>query len=161
MKSDLAKQLNIRRAQLSDVDLIFELSNDALSREQSFNSAAIVYESHCDWFKNKLKDESCFAYIIEFENEVVSFVRIEINCHDAVIGIVINKKFRGKGLGSACIRIGLAEYFNAHDFPVLAFIKNQNMASIKAFEKAGFCFLRNEKINEIDSAVYKINKKDF
>ena len=158
MENDSANELYIRHAKLTDVDLIFEWSNDEKVREQSFDSDVISYESHCEWFKNQLDNKNALTYIIEFENKPASLVRIHVNASNATIGVLIAEEFRGKGLARICIRTGVAEYFKTNSSPILAFIKKQNIASIKSFEKAGFSFLRDEKINQIDSVTYKIIK---
>lgn len=155
----MATKLHIRQAKLTDVDLIFEWSNDQLVREQSFTSDAISYVSHCEWFNNKLTDKTAFIYILEADNKPASLVRIDVKTNNATIGVSIGKEFRGKGLGSASIRKGVAEYFKIQSLPILASIKKQNIASIKSFEKAGFCYLRDEEINQIDSVVYQIIKE--
>jgi RimJ/RimL family protein N-acetyltransferase len=148
----------MRQAKLTDVDLVFEWSNDQLVREQSFHSDVISYVPHCEWFDNKLTDKAAFIYILEADEKPASMLRIEIKTNHAVIGVVIGKKFRGQGLGSISISRGVAEYFKANSLPILASIKKQNIASIKSFEKAGFSYLRDEKIKQIDSVVYRIIK---
>ena len=35
-------------------------------------------------------------------------------------------------------------------------IKKENIASVKSFEKAGYTFYSKEKVNNIDSYIYKL-----
>jgi RimJ/RimL family protein N-acetyltransferase len=154
----LFTKLHIRQAKLTDVDLIFEWSNDQLVREQSFHSDVISYVPHCEWFKNKLGDKTASIYIVEADGKPASMLRIDEKTDNAVIGVVIGKEFRGEGLASISISKGVTEYFRVNSLPILASIKKQNIASIKSFQKAGFSYLRDEKINQIDSVVYQINK---
>lgn len=155
----MANQLHLREAKLTDVDLIFEWSNDQLVREQSFNSDIIVYEPHCDWFTHKLNDKNSLLYILESDNRPASFLRIDVKTDNATIGVLIAQQFRGKGLASVSISKGVADYFKFNSLPILASIKKQNIASIKSFEKAGFSYLRDAEINQIDSVVYQIIKE--
>jgi UDP-2,4-diacetamido-2,4,6-trideoxy-beta-L-altropyranose hydrolase len=157
-ENNLATKLHIRQAQLTDVDLVFAWSNDQLVRDQSFHSDVISYVPHCEWFKNKLADKNALIYIVEADGKPASILRIDVKTNNAVIGVVIGKEFRGKGLGSISINKGVAEYFKVNSLPILASIKKQNIASIKSFEKAGFSYLRDEKINQIDSVVYQVIK---
>jgi UDP-2,4-diacetamido-2,4,6-trideoxy-beta-L-altropyranose hydrolase len=157
-ENNLATKLHIRQAKLTDIDLIFEWSNDQLVREQSFHSDVISYVPHCEWFKNKLTDKTALIYIVEADGEPASMLRIDVKTNNAVIGVVIGKEFRGEGLASISISKGVAEYFKSNSLPILASIKKQNIASIKAFKKAGFSYLRDEKINQIDSVVYQMIK---
>ncbi|GAC27159.1 GNAT family N-acetyltransferase [Brumicola pallidula] len=155
----MANQLHLREAKLTDVDLIFEWSNDQLVREQSFNADIIVYEPHCDWFTHKLNDKNSLLYILESDNRPASFLRIDVKTDNATIGVLIAQQFRGKGLASVSISKGVADYFKFNSLPILASIKKQNIASIKSFEKAGFSYLRDAEINQIDSVVYQIIKE--
>jgi len=151
-------QLICRKAQAEDVELLYKWSNDDLVRKQSFNTERIPFESHCKWFEGKLKDQNTLIYIMEIEAEPASVVRFEIGDENTVIGISISAAFRGKGLGKNLIMEGVDEYFKKNKLPVVASIKKDNIASIKSFEKAGFSFLKEEIINNIDSVVYQKEK---
>jgi hypothetical protein len=52
-----------------------------------------------------------------------------------------------------------SKYFELFEKPILAYIKESNVASIRAFEKAEFKFFKNTIINEIPTLVYKLDKK--
>tara|TARA_Y100000385_G_scaffold271318_1_gene311161 strand:+ start:239 stop:658 length:420 start_codon:yes stop_codon:yes gene_type:complete len=134
--------LAIRRALPGDVKLLYNWSNDILVRSQSFNSDKISFEMHSKWFEGKLKDQQALIYIVEADAIPAVLVRFDISLKRTVIGLVVSKDYRGKGLGAKAIKICLNEYFRTHDLPVLASIKKDNIASIKSFQKAGFVFLK-------------------
>lgn len=152
--------MQIRKAKLADADLLFEWTNDELVRKQSFSSDIISYENHCQWFQNRIKDENSLFFIIEENKIPAGLVRFDIDNEVATIGISIDKDFRGKGLGRDIIVLGAQSYFNENEFPILASIKNENVASIKSFEKAGFSFFKNDKINGIESVIYQLKNND-
>jgi len=152
------KQLKIRNATPSDVDLIFDWANDELVRKQSFTSADIDYDTHREWFSNKLEDENSLIFIIEAQEIPASIVRFEIGDRSATIGVSIAKEFRGKGFAVTTINMGVDAYFNSYNLTILASIKPENIASIKSFKKAGFEFLKEEKINGIESVTYQLTK---
>ena len=57
--------INIREATHHDTKLIFNWSNDPLVRAQSFNSNNIEFESHENWFKEKLQNDNSLLLISE------------------------------------------------------------------------------------------------
>ena len=156
----MSEKIKIRCAKSDDVDLLYRWTNDEQVRIQSFTSDSISYESHCVWFLRKLSDESTVIFIVEVDSVPASVVRFEIENNSSIIGISIDEKFRGKGLGSVVISKGIQEYFKMNDLPILAYIKKDNTASIRAFEKSGFKCFNLTDINGVESVVYKLKKCD-
>ena len=74
-------------------------------RAQSFSSEVIPYETHCNWFKQKLVDAKSTLLIIEIDEVPAGIVRFDEKEDGAVIGVSIDKDFRGKGLGSKFIKV--------------------------------------------------------
>ncbi len=108
------------------------------------------------WFKKKIEDKSSIFFIVELNDVPVGLVRFDIENESATIGVSIDKEYRGKGLGGEIIKIGIQSYFKENDFPILASIKKENLASVRSFEKAGFHFFKNEVINGVESVVYQL-----
>jgi len=154
----LKEELYIRNANLDDTDLLYSWSNNEQVRKQSFQSSKIEYNDHCKWFENKLKDDSTLIFIVETNQNPVGVVRFQIDNKLATIGVSIDEDYRGKGLGATLIEMGVHSYFKEKDYSILASIKKQNTASIKSFKKAGFLFLKDEIINDIESVVYQLKK---
>lgn len=150
--------ITLRKALPRDVKLLYKWANDSFVRRQSFNSDEISFETHCKWFKAKLKDEKALIYILEANTIPAAVVRFDIKEKNTLIGISISEDFRGRKMGANAIKIGLKEYFVRHELPVLASIKKDNIASIKSFQKAGFFYLKDEVINGIESTIYQIEK---
>ena len=71
--------LEIRNANIKDVDLLFRWSNDELVRKQSFVSDTIPYEGHCSWYNAKLEDENSIMFILEINAIPAGVVRFELN----------------------------------------------------------------------------------
>jgi RimJ/RimL family protein N-acetyltransferase len=156
----LSNKLEIRKALSSDVDLLFNWTNDDLVRKHSFSSELIPYESHCKWYQKKIKDENSMFFIVEEDKTPAGLVRFDIENGAATIGVSIDKGSRGKGLGGQIIALGVQSYFSEKELPILASIKNENVASIKSFKKAGFSFFKDDVINGVESVVYQLKKND-
>ncbi|MDX2171932.1 MAG: GNAT family N-acetyltransferase [Bacteroidota bacterium] len=150
--------LKFRFAKSNDVDLYYKWANDLLVRHNSFNTSEIKYEQHINWFANKLNSKDCFFYLfLNEENTPVGQVRIDKSNDEIVIGISIDEKFRGNGLGFNMLNQACDDYlFKYPEAKIFAYIKEENIASINQFSKAGFIKVENLKVNECKS--YKFQK---
>lgn len=150
--------LSTRRSEAEDMELIYQWSNDELVRSQSFNSNPISMEGHKHWYSQKLANPNSLLLMNEFEGTPAGLVRFELEGEHSVIGILVGKEHRGKGLSFRMLKKSTEYYFSQFSQPVLAYIKETNKASIRAFEKAGFTFYKETTVNEFPTFVYKIEK---
>ena len=133
--------INLRKATENDLLLYFNWANDEDVRIQSFSSNTIDLVTHTKWYEDKIQDERNHFYLFEnSSNEAVGQVRIERQSNNkAVIGISIDKKFRGKGFAPKILRESLSEFTRiCEDYTIEAYIKITNKGSINSFKKAGF-----------------------
>ena len=137
--------LTYRTAQPVDARLYFTWANDPDTRQQSFNSAPISLEAHTAWFTRKVTDPN--TLLLVFSNEAgqpVGQVRFERTPvadmpDEIIIGLSVDAKQRGKGLASQLIQQGCAVCRKRWDAVAIhAYIKPENQASVRAFERAGF-----------------------
>ena len=135
--------LNYRKAISKDVDVYYKWANDSTVRDQSYNSQPIDFKIHVKWFNKKINDENCnMIFFYDDENEAVGQVRIEkSDSNNAIIGISIDSKKRGKGYATKMLEISTDKYLDSNSLIIIhAYIKESNIASKKIFEKAGFKF---------------------
>ena len=150
--------IEIREAEESDARLIFNWSNDPLVRAQSFYPNAIEFENHENWFKKKLQNNNSLLLINKFDGSDIGLVRFEVEKHKCTVGILIDEKFRGKGFASLMLINSSKYYFKRFSTPIFAHIKKSNKASIRSFEKAGYSFLNEKRVNGFNTLVYKLEK---
>lgn len=135
--------LRFKKAAPEDLELYFDWANDPVVRAQSYNSDLIDFENHKKWFQLKLNDDLCLMLIFQNEDNLkVGQIRIQKENNDeAVIGISIDSNHRGKSYAKEMLEIS-SEFFlnNNQNFIINAFIKEDNLSSKYAFEKAGFEF---------------------
>ena len=156
-KMNPAILLQFREATVSDEKLLFDWANDPLVRQQSFQSDPIDYKTHQKWFQRKIKDKKSLLLIAEIEKKPVALVRFEMEETHAVIGISIDKAFRGKSLSYPILNKATHLFLKQYGLPVYAYIKKTNSASMKAFENAGFVYQKDVWINDVDSVLYVKN----
>ncbi|MEO5571431.1 MAG: UDP-2,4-diacetamido-2,4,6-trideoxy-beta-L-altropyranose hydrolase [Bacteroidia bacterium] len=152
------EKLYFRFAEEADVDLYFQWANDQLVRKNSYNQNLVLYDEHVKWFHLKLASSECKFYLFFDEQEnPVGQVRIDKNLNGIVIGVSIDKNFRGKSYGVVMLKLATNDYLERNpDAIITAYIKYENAASINIFMKAGF---NNEKIVTIHgNKSYKVYK---
>ncbi len=132
--------LRIRDVKPVDINDIFEWRNHLEIRKNFFDAKPVSWDKHKQWFKRKIKEPNTTIYIAYCAEEKIGSIRFD--CEDKVIkvSIMLNPSFLGRGLGSKLIRIGTERFLTVEktDRPLIAEIKKDNIASIKAFQKAGF-----------------------
>ena len=139
--SKINRNISYRKANEADSLLYFEWANDASVRDNSYQSEPISIENHTNWFLTKLKDDTCYMTI--FENHIgnpIGQVRIQQSDNKkALIGISNDAAHRGKGYASKMIQIASEDFLkNNPQSCISAYIKLENEASQKVFEKAGY-----------------------
>ncbi len=152
-------QIHYRKAKLSDLDLYFMWTNDPATRSNSFNTQEVDYQEHTEWFSRKVEDKKALLLVFENEENIpVGQIRIEQKTEENIIGISIDKNFRGLGLAVPMLTTACGVFlteFQAKN--IHAYIKKTNLASLNSFRKAGF-----EIINELiisNEASYLLEKK--
>ena len=150
--------LHFRFANENDSKLYFDWANDELVRENSFNKEPILHENHVKWFQSKLQSKDCFFYLfLNDENKPVGQVRIDKGGDEIIIGISIDKNFRGQSLGGILLEMASDDYLSKHPTAtILAYIKKENTASLNIFMKAGFT--NKETVIAHNSESYKLYK---
>ena len=139
----------VRRARESDCRLLWEWANDPGVRASSFSPAAIGWEEHSDWFRAKMADEGCMILIGEgADGRAIGQVRIDrLSKGEAEIDVSVARAFRGAGYGSLLLETALQEAFDTGRIAkVHALIRPENLASVRAFEEAGFRKLGEKQV---------------
>ncbi len=155
---ELFEKIKLRNADISDKDILLEWRNNPKIREQSFNSEIISREEHEKWFNDVLKREDIILLIGVLENKKIGQVRFNLNDEKAKISVNAAPEFIGKGLGHILIVKGCNFLFeNTFCVEIIAEIKPQNTASIKAFSKSGF----TEIASDDNKILMRESKEDF
>jgi RimJ/RimL family protein N-acetyltransferase len=160
--SKINTDISLRKANESDLNTIYEWANDELTRKNSFSSEQIQFENHKIWWYSKMKNTNADYYICEVEGKPAGIVRFDKDNQSEhfIIGITIAPIFRGKGLSDRFLKLSCFEFFKTHNDTVNAYIKKTNVASVKAFEKAGFIYVEDTLLQGIQSVKYQLMKND-
>jgi UDP-2,4-diacetamido-2,4,6-trideoxy-beta-L-altropyranose hydrolase len=134
------ESLCIRLVAQEDCKLLWEWANDPVARASAFSAETISWDDHSVWFRQKLSDRNCRIFVaLDASGLPAGQVRIERTVSQADIDISIDGRFRGVGYASRLIELASDRAFAEWDLGQLnAFVKPENVASAKAFERAGF-----------------------
>lgn len=152
--------ISMRVATSKDVDMYFAWANDEMVRHNSFQQDEIQYDNHVEWFTSKINNPH-FLFLVFFNQDksAIGQVRINKNEEEVIIGISVDKNYRGFGYSFKMLRLACQHYFkNYSDNEIFAYIKIENKASIKTFKKAGFLQVQFVLVNNIESVKLKITK---
>ena len=127
-------ELSLRKISNEDCFLLFKWVNDSDVRKNAINQEKIKWKDHKEWFLKKLINSETRIFILEKDNEPVGQIRYDRIDNYWEISLSIAKKFRGCGFGKSIIDMSR----NRVPGPLIAKVKEENIASQKVFEKLGF-----------------------
>lgn len=133
--------LRLRLAKLEDARMFWEWVNDPAVRRASFSGEHVAWDEHLEWFCRRLRDEACIMFVVEdAEGVPVGQVRFDIDeRQEAEVDVSVIRERRGQGYGSAAITAAVEELLRRKPVRrINAYIKSTNVASVRAFENAGF-----------------------
>ena len=138
----------LRDAGPGDAALLFQWANHPGVRAASFTGAPIVPGEHERWYASRLASPDCLFFIVEAVCQAgdmpAGVVRFERRGQGCVISVALAPAFQGRGLGPRVIAQGCR--MTAHRrfaATVDALIKLDNLASPRAFSKAGFTLMEH------------------
>lgn len=133
------RKIVLRPARMEDCESIFRWRNAEVSRRYSNNPEPMSFASHASWYEDALSDPDRAIIVAEIEGEPVGVIRYDRKEDRATVSVYLVPGNQGQGLGTQLISEGtrwIAE--NWQISAIDAFIKTENLASIAAFEAAGF-----------------------
>lgn len=132
-------KLELRPATVGDALLLWEWRNDPEVRAWSFHSEPVAWESHCAWLEGKLASDDCRLWILLEDGVPTAQVRYDRRGAEAEVSFAVAAPFRARGLGTTLLR--LSAPLACRELLVkrlTALVKRENVASIRAFERANF-----------------------
>lgn len=132
--------LKLRHIRSDDEEDLFLWRNDPEVRKNSFSTGVVTSEEHALWFAKKNKDPNVVMYLAHAGKNKIGVIRFEDKGNEIVVNVMLNPNFVGMGFGSKLIKLGTEIFVGEKrpDRPIVAEVKKDNVASLKAFEKAGY-----------------------
>ncbi|OUC13629.1 MAG: UDP-2,4-diacetamido-2,4,6-trideoxy-beta-L-altropyranose hydrolase [Alkalinema sp. CACIAM 70d] len=145
--------IRLRPVRAQDCELIWQWANEPTTRQVSFRSEPIPWETHQAWFARQLQDQShYFKLAIDRDDRPIAQVRLDRGTHPqndrtAQISISLDPQYRRQGFGKQILQLALEDCWRSTHFTAInAWIKPDNLASIALFENAQFTKVGTEWI---------------
>ncbi len=134
------KSLVLRAIHEEECRILWEWSNDSIVRRSAFHSGSISWEEHKKWFATKLGDPNCYIFMaLDGLGKPIGQIRFDVSGDRAETDISVVREKRSHGFGQQIIKSGVAELCKqTFIHSACALVKIENIASIRAFQKAGF-----------------------
>ncbi|MDO4514018.1 MAG: GNAT family N-acetyltransferase [Lachnospiraceae bacterium] len=135
-------EMTLREATPEDVDLVYKWANDPTVRANAFSTDPIPYDNHVAWYQGRLNNPDCHIYIgMTRENKPVGIIRVEKQREEPEVGMIsysVDAGMRGKGIGTRLLSLVERKLCGTELTTLAGQVKPDNIASRKAFERAGF-----------------------
>lgn len=156
-------ELTLRSVQADDAHLLWTWANERSVREFSFTPEPIPWERHEAWFEDRTRDPNCRFYVaLDDAGDPVGQIRFELDpTGRAEVHLSIAAEHRGRGYGTTMLRRACALYLT--ELPrttIHAQVKWDNVASRRAFEKAGFSVIGREQRAGADVARFELTDSE-
>lgn len=141
--------LKLRPVREEDCRVLWEWVNDPQVRAAAFSSGPVPWEQHKAWFASRMEDPNCRILVAE-NGEGRPMGQLRVDWHsdqDGYIDVSVAPESRGTGNGGVLIDIGASIFFAERGERLHALVKVENMASRRAFERAGFMSLGEESVH--------------
>jgi RimJ/RimL family protein N-acetyltransferase len=132
--------VHAREATEADAELLLSWRNDPRTRESSRSTAVVTLAEHLGWLRGVLADEERLLLVVDHEDAPVGTVRFDRRAGDGwEVSITLAPDSRGRGLSGAVLAEGERALRERLDVRVvLAAVHQDNTASAKLFEHAGY-----------------------
>ena len=134
----------LKPATAKDCKILWQWRNDPNARKYFTNTEYVPYQEHKEWFKASLQNENRYIFIILQKNTNIGMVRFDVEpaSKGAAIHINISPEHRHQDIGRKVLKE--ASHYALSNLgidSVIARIKKENEASIRAFTYAGFILI--------------------
>jgi UDP-2,4-diacetamido-2,4,6-trideoxy-beta-L-altropyranose hydrolase len=132
--------IKLREAGPDDCRAIYEWRNAEETRRHIFDKDIIPFEAHQQWFAKSLDNPDRIILVAEHDNTPAGVLRYDLNAERALVSVYLVPGPKPLGIGTQLIRAGSHWLRTRHPeiTTIDAEILGENIASIKAFEKAGY-----------------------
>lgn len=154
--------LTLRPVTMNDARLLWDWRNEPATRAASFSSQIIPLESHIHWLQRRLDSASSQLYIAcDLTDEPIGQIRFDLDQSEALISFSIAPQARGRKLASRLLRCSGRRILRQTNVSrLVGYVRVDNMASHRAFLRAGYTALGEETVQGQQAIRYELQAKD-
>lgn len=143
--------LKVRPAQLYDAMITYKWAMDPVVRANSINKDEFPFQQHVEWFSRKIVDPKC-TYLIMDTFCPAGQIRLDHYPEHYLINFLIDSNFRGLGFAKEIVRMAMEVQGEG---VYHAFVKEENIASLKVFRGLEFEELGIDPSNNLIKFIYE------
>ncbi|WP_206039057.1 MULTISPECIES: GNAT family N-acetyltransferase [Fusobacterium] len=147
----------LRKTKESDIENIYNNIHLSYIRKYYPTLEKEQWENHRRWYKFLIKSSAYLLYTItNIEEEFLGYIKFELDGEIAIINIYLIEKMRKKKYSSSIIKMSIENLIKEKKeiSIVLAYILEENIASIKAFKKNDFIFDSMDEYKGIEHMLF-------
>lgn len=130
--------IELRPAGPADGPLLLAWRNDPVTRAAAFSTGEVAPGEHEAWLRRKLADPRATLWMILLDGEPAGQLRLDAAADGtAEVSLAVAPHARGRGIARAALALAAAQA-PAGVRELVARIKEDNIASVRAFTAAGF-----------------------
>ena len=140
IKSMNSNNITLREVTELDRELIWQWANDEETRKASYSQAYISWDEHIRWFDSaQRKNNHRFYIAMNGSKKPVGQIRFSSDDKDTIVSFSVAPDSRRRGYGKEILVRAAKKLFNETNIEqISAYVKSENMSSLKVFQKAGF-----------------------
>jgi len=144
-QKDFKDSISLRRASFSDIEFLWYLRNRPETQKYSHQRKGVDFSHHIEWIMPIILGISPkILFVIERNKKPIGQVRFDfIEKEKLKISISILKEFQGRGIGKESLSLAIKE-IGKEAKEIIAEIYEENIPSLKLFEKLGFKFKKRK-----------------
>jgi len=145
IKSINSNNIILREVTDLDRELIWQWANDEETRKASYSQAHISWDEHTRWYDSVQRQKNHRFYIADNgSKKPVGQIRFTIDGKDTIVSFSVAPDSRRRSYGKEILIKAAIKLFNETNIEhISAYIKSENMLSLKVFQKAGFRMIEN------------------
>jgi len=157
LPAGMSGSVSLRAATPDDEGRVWVYNDDPSARRAALHTAPIPWASHRTWYASRLADPGTSIWIVESGGEPVGTVRIEARGEEDDFSIALSPGARGRGIGTAAVRLAAQRHGEARPGKrLVALIRPDNDASVRAFERAGFSQAGTREVDGVSILVFTL-----
>jgi UDP-2,4-diacetamido-2,4,6-trideoxy-beta-L-altropyranose hydrolase len=140
IKSMNSNNITLRKVTDLDRELMWQWANDEETRKASYSQAHISWGEHIRWFDAVQRQKNHRFYIANNgSKKPVGQIRFAIDGKDTIVSFSVAPESRRQGYGKEILLQAAKKLFNETNIEqISAYVKSENILSLKVFQKAGF-----------------------
>jgi len=140
------QQITLRRIHDSDAIALYRWQQDPGTHAFDPVNASPSFDKHLAWFVGRWATEHTRWFIAELHGQPIGTAYVDAHEDKIWLSVVIAPELRGRGLGSALVRLASVTLLRQGEPMLWARIHQGNEASLWAFTGAGYKLDRQEGV---------------